>query len=345
MNDMNSNRRRFLRGSAAVAGTALLGALRPGSAIAAEQKTMTLYSGQHSNTTTALVNAFTKATGIKVEVRKGHSAQLANQIIEEGERSPADVFYSEESPPVVVLAEKGRLAKLPADTLQQIPARYVARDGTWVGVSARSRVVAYNTTMIDKAQLPKSVLDFATPAWKGKVAYVPTSGAFQEQIIAIELLKGRTAALDWLKGLKAYGAPYNGNMAAMRAVEAGEIATALINDYYWFSLAAEVGAQKMKSALYYIGHKDPGALITVSAAGVLKSARHPSAAQQLLAFMVSAAGQTAIADTVAEYPLRPGVKSPFALKPFNEIEPPDVTPADLGDAADALVLRRAAGLA
>lgn len=345
MNDINRDRRRFLRGSSAAVGAALLGSAWPASVLAAEHKTMTLYSGQHSKTTSALVKAFTKATGINVEVRKGHSAQLANQIIEEGQRSPADVFYSEESPPVVVLAEKGRLAKLPTDTLKQIPSKYVGRDGTWVGVSARCRVVAYNTTMIRKSELPKSVLDFATPAWKGKVAYVPTSGAFQEQIVAIELLKGRTAALDWLKGLKAYGEPYNGNMAAMRAVEAGEIATALINDYYWFSVAAEVGAAKMKSALYYIGHKDPGALITVSAAGVLKSAPHRAAAQQLLAFMVSAAGQTAIADSVAEYPLRPGIKSPFALKPFDEIDPPDVTPADLGDAADALALRRAAGLA
>jgi iron(III) transport system substrate-binding protein len=134
-------------------------------------------------------------------------------------------------------------------------------------------------------------------------------------------------------------------MAAMRAVERGEIATALVNNYYWFIVANEVGADKMKSAIHYAGPKDPGGLITVSAAGILKSGKHQAAAEKLLAFMISQAGQEAIADTVAEYPLRAGVKSPFALKPFNELNPPDVTPGELGDAADALVLRREAGLA
>jgi iron(III) transport system substrate-binding protein len=134
-------------------------------------------------------------------------------------------------------------------------------------------------------------------------------------------------------------------MAAMRAVERGEIATALVNNYYWFIVANEVGADKMKSALHYAGPKDPGGVITVSAAGILKTARNPEAAQKLLAFMVSQAGQEAIADTVAEYPLRAGVKSPFDLKPFDTLQPAPVSPADLGDAADALALRREAGLA
>ena len=185
----------------------------------------------------------------------------------------------------------------------------------------------------------------ATAAWKDRVGFVPTSGAFQEQLIAIKLLKGRDAALNWLKGLKQYGRIYNGNMAAMRAVERGEIATALVNNYYWYIVATEVGADKMKSGLHYAGPKDPGGLITVSAAGILKTARNQDAARQLLAFMVSQAGQEAIADTVAEYPLRPGVKSPFDLKPFDALNPPPVSPADLGDAADALALRREAGLA
>lgn len=138
---------------------------------------------------------------------------------------------------------------------------------------------------------------------------------------------------------------YNSNAAAMRAVEAGEIATALINNYYWFAAAKEIGVANMKSALHYFGHKDPGALITISAAGVLKSGRNLEAAQQFLAFMVSAQGQQTIANSVAEYPLRPGIISPFALKPFAELDPPAITPTDLGDAHSALALEREAELA
>jgi iron(III) transport system substrate-binding protein len=337
------DRRQWLRCSALLMGVVAMGRLGMGQAAAAQ--TLTLYNGQHSQTTAALVDAFTKATGIAVEIRKGESPQLANQIIEEGSASPADVFYSEESPPVAALAERGLLSTLRPDTLKQVPAEYIAKDGSWIAASARCRVVVYNKSLIAETALPASVMDFATAAWKDKVAYVPTSGAFQEQIVAIKLLRGRDAALDWLKGLKAYGRAYNGNSAAMKAVEAGEIATALINNYYWFSLAKETGADKMKSALHYMGHQDPGALITVSAAGILKSSRNQETAQQFLAFMVSREGQQAIADSVAEYPLRPDITSPYALKPFAELEAPAVTPADLGDAADALALEREAGLA
>lgn len=339
------NRRQFLRTGAVVAGSLAIGGSEILPALAADGKTLTLYSGQHSHTTAALVDAFTKATGIKVAVRKGGSSELANQIIEEGDASPADVFYSEESAPVVAVAEKGLLAKIPSATLNAVPARFVARDGTWIGASARCRVVAYNTKMVQKEDLAPSVMDYAKPEWKDKVAYVPTSGAFQEQIIAIKLMKGRDAALDWLKGLKTYGRSYNGNMAALRAVERGEVATALINNYYWFALAEELGHKKMNSALDYIGHKDPGALVTVSAIAALKSSKKGDLAQKFLAYTVSAEGQKVIVDSVAEYPVRPDVKSPFALKPWDELDPPAVTPADIGDASDALALEREAGLA
>ncbi len=339
-------RRTLLRHGIVMGAGALISAPALRFAQATQAQTLTLYNGQHARTTAALVDAFTKATGIKVAIRKGSSSQLANQIIEEGQRSPADVFYAEESPPVATLGEKGLLVKLDDSTLSQVLPGYTAKDGVWTSVSARCRVIAYNRDMVKPAELPASVLDMATEAWKGKVGFVPTSGAFQEQLIAIKLLKGRPAALNWLKGLKQYGRIYNGNMAAMKAVEAGEIATALVNNYYWFAVAKEVGEDKMKSALHYSTNKnDPGGLITVSAAGILKTSTNQAAAQQLLAFMVSQAGQQAIVDSVAEYPLRPGVVSPFNLKPFDELDPPKVSPADLGDAADALDLRREAGLA
>lgn len=338
-------RRQFLLSGTALASAAVFGISTSNRLVAAQQQTLTLYNGQHKNTTGAVVEAFTKATGINVDLRNGHSSQLANQIIEEGDRSPADVFYSEESPPVLALANLSLLAPLKSKALQPVPAKFRAKDGTWSGISARSRIVAYNKNMISPDELPASVLDFATEAWNGKVAYVPTSGAFQEQIIAIEILKGRAAAVQWLEGLKAYGQAYNGNMSALRAVESGEVATALINDYYWYALAAEMGTQNLNSAIFHQGNEDPGALVTLSAAGVLKSAKNMEAAQEFLAFMISEAGQQAIVDSVAEYPVLPGVESPFPLKPFDELSPPDITAEDLGDAADALTLLREAGLA
>ena len=312
---------------------------------AADQGTIVLYNGQHKATTLKLLEAFTAATGIQVESRKGSSTQLANQIIEEGAHSPADMFYSEESPPVAALAERGLLARLQDATLAQVREGYRDPHGLWTGVTARCRVTAYNKSMIKESELPASVLDMATEAWKGRVAFVPTSGAFQQQIVAISHLKGRDAALDWLKGLKRNGEIYGSNKAAMAAVERGEIATALINNYYWYNLAREKGMDKMQSALHFSGNGDPGALVTVSAVGVLKTAKHAQAAQKLAEFMTGMAGQENLAKAVAEWPMNPKVKPGFGLKPFEDLHPPKVNPANLQGAEDALQLRREAGLA
>lgn len=318
-------------------------AIWPAQARAAE--TLTLYNGQHAEPATAVVQAFMNATGVRVAIRKGGSAQLANQIIEEGAASPADVFFSEETAPVVTLAQRKLLAPVAPKTLNGVPPSYAARDGSWVGVTARCRVVAYDAKGLKPEELPASVLDYATPAWKDRVAYVPTSGEFQSQSLAILKLKGRDAALGWLKGLKDNGRVYNGNVAAVQAVQRGEIATALVNSYYWYAVADEIGTENMRCQLHYLGAKDPGALVTLSAAGALASSRKAELAQQFLAFMTGDEGQKAIVEAVAEYPVRPGVVSPYPLKPLAELDPPDLAPDDVSDAVEALAMQREAGLA
>lgn len=335
-------RRTLLKGAALAAPALIAGGIRRAGAAGGP---LALYNGQHRPPVEALIAAFTKATGIEVSVRHGSSAQLASQLIEEGAHSPADLFWSEESPSLFALAEKGLLAPLAADTLAQVPPAYAAKDGTWLGATARCRVVVYNKAAVDPATLPASVLDFATEAYADKVAFAPASGAFQQQIMAVMLLKGRDQALAWLKGLRQYGRVYNSDSAAVEAVEGGDIPIALSNNYYWHALAREIGPDDVQSAIHNIGHGDPGTLITVSGAGVLKSAGNAEAAQRFVAFMVSEEGQTAIVGAIAEYPLRPGIVSPFPLTPFDQLDPAPVTPNELGDAEAALALLREAELA
>lgn len=305
-------------------------------------ETLTIYNGQHRQTTEALVAAFEKSSGVKVTVRQGGSSQLANQIIEEGERSPADIFYSEQSPPLAAVDAKGLLMPVSPDTLKQIPAQYASMNKTWVGLTMRARVVAFNKAMVKEADLPNSILAYATPALKDKVGYVKGDG-FQEQVMAIAKLKGRDAALNWLKGLKENGKLYNGNGAAMNAVESGEIATALVNNYYWYGLAKERGEQNMKSGIHFMDKGDPGALINLSPAGILKTTKNADLAQKFLAFAVSEEGQKAMVATYAEYPVRPGVQPVFKLKALDEIGIV-VTPSDVGDAQLAYDLMREAGI-
>jgi iron(III) transport system substrate-binding protein len=331
-------RRNLMRGGVAVGGASLF----LGGAARAASEGLTLYNGQHRATTEALVAAFTQSTGIKVTVRNAESPELASQIVEEGSRSPADLFFSEQSPPIAALQEKGLLAKVDQSSLSAIPAMFSAADGTWIGATVRTRVITYNKKMVSPADLPKSIMDFGTEALKGKFGYVKQDG-FQEQVMAIVHIKGRAAALDWLKGLAAYGRSYNGNRIASNAVENGEIAMALSNNYYWYSLARERGASKLNSALYSFPGNDPGNIFNVSAAGILKSSKNQAAAQRFLAFMVSKAGQEAMVETTAEYPVLAGIVSPFSLPPLSDFRAP-VTPADMGSASAAYALEREAGL-
>ncbi|ART81273.1 iron ABC transporter substrate-binding protein [Oceanisphaera profunda] len=323
---MSNARRRSLKLSTLALSTMLL--FSPLSANAA----LTIYNGQHKTATLALIDAFTEHTHIKVETRQGSSNELAHQIVEEGKRSPADIIYTEESTPLIMLANQGLLATLDDQALNNIPAEYRDQKGQWVGLLARSRVIAYNKDRTATDKLPTSVYDLTDAKWKDQFAFVKTSGAFQKQLSAMIKLDGREQAKAWLEGLQKNGKEYRNNKAALDAVERGDIPFALINNYYWDSMAREQGADKLKSGLYFMGTHDLGDLITVSGAAILKSSNNLDEAQQFMAFATSEAGQQILTDKSAQYPLNSKVDT-HGLKPFSELTPPNDT-LDLGEYSD-----------
>lgn len=307
---------------------------------------ITVYNGQHKEATQVIADAFTKATGIKVRINSGKSEQLAGQIKEEGSRSPADVFYSEQIPPLVTLSAANLLEPLPAATVNNTRRKGVpvAAKKDWVALSGRSRVVVYDSRKLSEKDLEKSVLNYATPKWKDRIGYVPTSGAFLEQVIAIIKLKGEHAALQWLKGLKANGKLYAKNTVALQAVENGEVPAALINNYYWYAFAKEKGVHNIHSRLNFVRHQDPGALVTYSGAAVLKSSKNKAEAQKFVAFLSGKQGQQVLASARAEYPLYPGVASPFKLEAYSKLQAPEVSATTIADKEKATRLLEQAGL-
>ncbi|MBW4022770.1 MAG: iron ABC transporter substrate-binding protein [Proteobacteria bacterium] len=315
-------------------------------ALAADHPALTLYSAQHEQTVATLVSGFEAETGIHVRVHSGDGPEVASQIIAEGSASPADVFFTENSPEIAKLDEKGMLAPVDPKTLAEVPAKYDAPDGDWVGVLARENVLAYNKGMIAPDQLPQSLMDLAKPAWKGKVAVAPSDNDFLPVVKAVLVAKGHDAALAWLRGLKANAKIYDDDEGVVAAVDRGSVATGIVNNYYWARLQAERGPAHMHSALYHFGHGDIGGLINVSAAGVLKSSKHQQEAQRFLAYLVAAKTQKLLADNtvVFEYPLRPGVAPNPALKPFDELQPPPIGVARLGDDSGVVDLLTEAGL-
>lgn len=308
-------------------------------------ETLTLYSAQHEQMVDQLTAAFTKQTGIAVRTRFGEAPEIASQIVQEGAASPADVYFTENSPELVLLDEKGLLSPVDAATLAEVPARFSADTGHWLGVLLRENVLAYNPSMIADAQLPASLLDLARPAWKGRLAIAPADADFLPLVEAVVKLKDRDTALAWLKALKANAQLFDDDEGVVAAVDRGAAAVGIINSYYWARLHQEKGAATI-SRIRHFGGRDVGALINVSGAAVLKSSKHQAAAQKLLAFMVSTPVQTATAAAPVdfEYPVVKGVAANPLLKPFDQLDPPTISVKDLGDDQDAAKLLREAGL-
>ena len=309
-------------------------------------QTITLYNGQHEQTTDALVNAFENQTGVIVKVRSDDEDVLAQQIEQEGSRSPADVFFTENTPPLARLDEKGLLAPVGATASKAVPSKYSSADGNWVGVSARVSMLVYNTEELRRSQLPKSVLDLASPKWKGKLDIAPSETDFQPIVTSVAQDKGDAYAVRWLKALKANAGPHEDpdNETLVANVNKGVTELGVINHYYWYRLRDELGAGGMHSALATFAPGDDGYLVDVSGAAVLKSSKHQNAARALVDFLVSTKGQRVLVHSDSwEYPIRPGVTNP-ALPLFSGYQPRRFSLAQIGDGSKAIALLQQAGL-
>jgi iron(III) transport system substrate-binding protein len=346
--------RRVQAAMAAVAILAAGGALAGcGTGGANNASTITLYSGQHVQTTQSLVSAFEQKTGINVVVRSDDEDVLADQIDAEGSHSPADVFFTENSPPLESLQAKGLLAAVAPATLASTPAKLSSPQGDWVGVSARVSVLVYNPSLISPSQLPTHVSQLADPQYKGKLAIAPGETDFQPIVTAYKHAYGTAATLTWLKKIDANAAGhiYPDNETIANDVNRGAAAFGIINQYYWYRLQAEIGASNIHSKIAFFAPHDPGYVLDVSGAAVLESSKHQTAAQKFVAFLVSKQGQEIIATPGTgtgkslsfEYPIAAGVTRADE-PPFSQLQPYPISIDQLGDGSAAVALMRQAGL-
>lgn len=311
---------------------------------------LVVYSGQHEQTVDAIVALFEHRTGIQVTVRSGDEDTLADEIVNEGSNSPADVIWTENSPALEFLQSEGLLAKVDPATLARTQRRYDSPEGDWVGVSARVSVLVYDPRLIAASALPTHVLALAGPAFRGKLVIAPGETDFQPIVTALERADGRSHTLQWLRGLAANagGNVVADNESIVAAVNDGQAALGIINQYYWYRLRAEIGDAAVSARIAYFAPRDPGYVIDVSGAAVLASSHHQRDAQRFLAFLVSPAAQDVIADPHRsesyEYPIDAGVRSEAGERPFASLVPYPITVGELGDGAGAVALLRDAGL-
>ncbi|MEO6031212.1 MAG: iron ABC transporter substrate-binding protein [Burkholderiaceae bacterium] len=289
-----------------------------------------IYNAQHASLTKAWAQGFTRDTGIEVTIRNGGDSELANQIVQEGSASPADVFLTENSPAMTLVDNAGLFAPVDPATLAQVPPEYRPSDRRWIGIAARSTVFVYNKDKLTPAQLPASLLDLANPAWKGRWGASPTGADFQAIVSAMLELKGEGVTLAWLKAMKQDAVAYRGNGNVMKAVNAGQIDGGVIYHYYYVGDQAKTGENSKNTALHYFKHQDPGAFVSVSGGGVLASSQHKPQAQAFLKWLTGKGGQDVLrTGSSFEYAVGVGAASHPKLVPLADLDAPKVDAARL----------------
>lgn len=302
---------------------------------------LTVYSGRSESLVGPVLEAFTEATGIDTQVKYADTAELAAILIEEGDRSPADVYFAQDAGALGAVAQAGLLAPLPDDLRASVPAAFSDEDGRWVGVSGRARTVAYTT--LEDVQVPDSILAFTAPQWSGRIGWAPANGSFQSFVTALRVVEGEDAARAWLAGILANDpVAYPSNSAAVEGVAAGEVDVAFVNHYYLLRLLAEHGEDYPVVQAFFTGG-DTGSLVNVAGVGRLASSDQPEAAEALVGFLLSEDAQDYFSTSTYEYPLVAGVPADPRLPDIASIEAPEVDLSALADLQGTVELLRDVG--
>lgn len=303
---------------------------------------LTIYSGRRETLVGPIIERYAEESGLRVEVKYATSSQLAATLLEEGEESPADVFFAQE--PASLGAVAGLLGPLPESILSRVPAWARSSEGRWVGVSGRARVVVYNTDAVAEGELPDDLWGFVEPEWRGRVGWAPTSSSSQAMVTGMRALWGEERTREWLQGLRSNGVrDYANNTTAVAATAAGEVDAAFVNHYYLHQLQAQQQGA-VSAANYHPRSEGPGALVMVAGAGVLADAGNREGALDFLAYLLSVEGQEYFAQEIFEYPLAGGVEAAGSLVALSSIRRPGVSLEELADLEGTQRLMRETGI-
>jgi iron(III) transport system substrate-binding protein len=314
-----------------------------GSTESSEASELVVYSGRSEELVAPLFAEFTKATEITISARFGDSAELAAQMLEEGDRSPAQVFFSQDAG--ALGSVNSLLSTLPESVTSLVTPEYRAVDNTWTGVTGRARVIAYDPESVPADQVPQSVFELTDEKWRGQVAIAPTNASFQSFVTAMRLTQGDEVTQEWLTGLVNNDVQsYEKNALILDAVDSGQVQLGLVNHYYWYEKAAEVGEENMRAQISFMAPQDPGSLVNVAGVGILKGAAENSAAIEFVQWLLSTSTQEWFVANTFEYPLVAGVASAPGLPTLDTLAGPDIELAQLADLPATLVMLQDVGL-
>jgi iron(III) transport system substrate-binding protein len=288
--------------------------------VPADPGTLVVYSGRSESLVAPIIAQFAEATGIKVDVRYGSTSEMAATLLEEGANSPADVFFAQDPGGLGAVAKADLFAPLPDDVQSKVPERFRSRDGRWVGISGRARVVVYNTDKLKPQDLPADIWDFTEPKWSSRIGWAPTNGSFQAMVTAMRAEWGEDKTHQWLEGIRANQPKvFEGNAPIVEAVAAGEIEVGFVNHYYLYRFLQEHG-DSFEARNHFLPGGGPGSLIMVAGAGRLASGKNEANALRFLQFLLSPVAQQYFSSQTFEYAVVEGVVTQRGLPPLADLD-------------------------
>ena len=326
--------------------------------VAEDPGTLVIYSGRKESLVGPIIEQFSDATGIEVQVKYGSSAPMAALLMEEGDKTPADVFYAQD--PGAIGSVEDMLQPISADVLTEsvkdddgktsvvdvVPAWAKSPKALWTGITGRARVVVYNTAELSEEDLPDTMQGFCDEKWQGRIGWAPSNSSFQTMITAMRQVWGEAATKAWIECIRDNNAKvYPKNTPQVEAAAKDEIDVGFVNHYYLYKFVLDKAqGDKFAARNYHPRDGGPGAMIMVSAAGILKSSQNTENAEKFIEFMTSKVAQSYFANATREYPLVSGVKKHPLITSFDDINKPDISLASLSDIAGSAQLLKDAGV-
>lgn len=312
-------------------------------ALAAHAGELTVYSGRGEAFVAPVLKSFEETTGIRLKVRYGGTAELSALLQEEKDRTPADVFWAQDSG---ALGANTRLfATLPKAIYASQPEVFRNAEGKWVGVSARARTMVYSPARAPLESLPQTIQGLADSRWNGKVGWAPGNPAFQAFVTAFRVIHGEEAARQWIDAMVKNGArSYRNNGALVQAVADGELDVALVNNYYLPRYKAQDPKFPVEQTFFRPG--DIGNVVNTSGVAILDASDAKADALKLVEYLLSPSVQQYLTSVGHEYPVVSGLIGNQNLQSVSNVtEASPVVPTDrLTDIEGTRAILRAAGL-
>lgn len=316
---------------------------QPGATKAPAKRVLYVYSGRTQKLVAPVIEMFEKKTGVDVKVKYADTAQLAATVLEEGSRSPADIFLAQDASSLALLADRKVFAPLPESIVKLVAEPFRSPERLWIGVTGRARVLAYNKSKLKPEALPASAAELTDAKWKGRVGWAPENASFQSAVSAMIQLEGAEAAAAWVTAMqKNQPKAYPKNTPAVQAVGRGEVDVALVNHYYLYRLRAEMGADFPVENHYFRSGK-ADSLVNISGVAAMATSKNHEVAHEFIRFLLGKDAQSYFVQKNYEFPVIAGIESPIGLPNIDSLKAPVVDLAKLKDLKTTHDILRKAG--